>query len=133
MRFLTSLFIFLIPTLSLIVLQYSPYILGFFRSTPSHKVETSSMASSVSPSSVWCSECNRGHKCCEFHNLYFFPGDKTFGFVLSEESKVHGISSGPEFGQLLTSSVVNHTEFFLPLVIFSKGDPVLKSIKYDVC
>jgi len=131
MNFLTSLFIFLIPTLSLIVLQYFPYLLAIFWNTSSQKLEVAPVSSSVS-SSVWCSDCNRGHKCCEFRNLYYFPKEKTFGFVLSESSNVHGISSGGEFQKLLTSSVLNHTEFFLPLVVFAKQDHFLKTVKYEI-
>ncbi|XP_059488020.1 protein O-linked-mannose beta-1,4-N-acetylglucosaminyltransferase 2-like [Neocloeon triangulifer] len=139
MQFVTSLFIFLVPTLSLIFLQYLPQILSRLlynsSSSPAAARKSSSTldllrsSSTVSPSSVWCCECNRGQRCCDFRNLYFFPQERTFGFVLTDASAVHGLTSAEDMQRLLVGSVVNHTQFFLPLVVFTDLDPVLKTVK----
>ncbi|CAB3372325.1 Hypothetical predicted protein [Cloeon dipterum] len=133
MQFVTSLFIFLVPTASLLILQYLPQLLSMLSSkskgSPSPKRNVNLEPVSSFSSSIWCSECNRGAKCCQIENLYYFPKDKTFGFVLTENSIVHGISSGAEFGNLLANSVINHTELFLPLVVFANNDPIIKTVK----
>ncbi|KAF4517074.1 hypothetical protein B566_EDAN006391, partial [Ephemera danica] len=93
------------------------------------KIEIDIYSGKPKVSSVTCHSCSDHLKCCQFENLYYFPYEQSFVFVLHETSRIYGIKNLEEFNSLSVSSIENHTNLVLPLAFMTIENKKLSYIR----